>query len=192
MSTVQGATGICGNLTSGLVVGGGGVQPFDFVQSLPPTVQTGAIVFQNKLTLVLNNKPPGTYQLRWRFLWNHNVSGSQSFRSRVQLDGVNIGDPLSTNAQLWAPFFAGGSSEPTGSGSGTGQAFPQGGGFEYIALACPVHTVTLDFTRTTTLFAAAIWNACMYAYRISQPGGIPWPHHNPTDRLAPSYVSRPR
>ncbi len=104
--------------------------------------------------------PAGTYRLGWRYCWNHNDISLSSGKVDANLDGTRIG----TVGQLRAIHveqnnYSGGSSQPTGSGSGTSMV-GNGATAVVVALAAGVHVINVlvGTTGSASGRQSCLWN----------------------------------
>ena len=96
MSAIQGSDAGCGQ-TPGTailaVASAAGLYVSSTVLEPAPT-PTASTSFLDKISFQTGVIPAGTYRIEWSYRWNQQQgSGSARTIARVQVDGVNIGDP---------------------------------------------------------------------------------------------------
>lgn len=109
--------------------------------------------WSNKLSLVAENLPQGTYKFSWCYSWNSNSTNSD-FQAEIDRNTYTI----MTHRQ--EPQDSGGSFATTGSD----QQFIQSG-FDYMDLVGD-NTFTLWFRNTKNGVYASIWNVHLELWRI--------------------------
>ncbi len=168
MSAIQGSDAGCGQ-TPGTailaVASAAGLYVSSTVLEPAPT-PTASTSFLDKISFQTGVIPAGTYRIEWSYRWNQQQgSGSARTIARVQVDGVNIGDPNTNFAMEVSPRDTGGGDEPTGSGSGSDQAF-SGGGWEYVVLTAADHLVELQ-VRSSGSTLVTMWDSTVFLLQVA-------------------------